>query len=189
MKGTGCYIWYGRKGLSHIYLGAVAFGVTLLVASFVLGGKDVHHGGDAHADAGLGWAPVLSLRFWIFAFTFGGAAGLALTELESSTTIAAVGAGVIGWVSGALAVSVIRSLTKKSVSSDVRGADLVGATGVLLLPAGPTRPGKVRVEIKGRSEDFVATVVDDGGELPTGAHVLVISEGDRGALIVAKHDV
>ena len=40
--------------MRHIYLGAVAFGVTLLVASFVLGGKDTDHGGHGHAaEAGL----------------------------------------------------------------------------------------------------------------------------------------
>jgi hypothetical protein len=75
------------------------------------------------------------------------------------------------------------------VSSDVGARELVGVTGRLLLPAGPRRPGKVRVEVKGKTEDFVATVVDDGGELPIGAAVLVIAEGERGTLLVAKHDV
>ena len=57
--------------LSHIYLGAVAFGVTLLVASlFFHGGKDIHHGHDT--EAGLAWAPFASIRFWVFFFAFGG---------------------------------------------------------------------------------------------------------------------
>ncbi|HEY5946186.1 MAG TPA: hypothetical protein VIV40_11875, partial [Kofleriaceae bacterium] len=63
--------------LQNLYLGAVAFGVTLLVASFLLGGKDTDHGGGGHADVGLAWAPFGSLRFWVFLFTFGGGAGLA----------------------------------------------------------------------------------------------------------------
>ena len=174
--------------MSHLYLGAVAFGVTLLVASLLLGGKDTGHGGHAHADAGLGWAPVMSLRFWVFFFAFGGAAGLVLGQLEGET-VTAIGAGAIGWISGVLAVSIIRSLTRKSVSSEVQSAELVGATGTLMLPAGPAKPGKVRVEIKGRAEDYVATVVEDGGDLPTGTQVLIVADGDRGALIVAKHDV
>ena len=178
-------IWVG---MSHIYLGAVAFGVTLLVASFLLGGKDTGHGGHAHADAGLGWAPVMSLRFWVFFFAFGGAAGLALGELEGET-VTAIGAGAIGWISGVLAVAIIRGLTQRSVSSEVAGTELIGTTGTLLLPAGPQKPGKVRVEIKGRAEDFVATVVEDGGDLPSGTQVLIVAEGDRGALLVAKHDV
>jgi hypothetical protein len=178
--------------MNHIYLAAVAFGVTLLVASLLFGGKDTDHGGHAHShdDAfGWGWAPVTSLRFWVFLFAFGGGAGLALDALGSSEAIALGGAIGIGWASGALAVAIIRGLTKKTVTSQIGAADLVGATGELLLPAGPGKPGKVRVELEGRTEDFVANVVEDGGDLPSGSHVLIVAEGERGSLLVAKHDV
>ena len=174
--------------MSHIYLGAVAFGVTLLVASlFLHGDKDVHHGHDA-AD-GLGWAPITSLRFWVFFLAFGGGAGYALVQLGSSELVGGVGAAGVGWVSGTLAVAVIRGLTKRSVSSQVGAAELVGVTGTLLLPAGPGKPGKVRVEVKGRAEDFVANVVEDGGDLPSGTPVLIVAEGDRGSLLVTKHEM
>jgi hypothetical protein len=181
--------------MSHIYLGAIAFGVTLLVASLLLGGKDTDHGGSHEQDShdsgapGLGWAPVTSLRFWIFLFAFGGATGYALEQMGSSQLVAAGGAVGVGWASGALAVAIIRSLTKKSVSSAVAASDLVGATGQLVLPVGPGKPGKVRVEIKGRAEDYVANVVDDAGELPTGTSVLVVSEDAQGALLVTKTEV
>jgi hypothetical protein len=172
--------------LHDLYLGAVAFGVTLLVASFVLGGKDTDHG---DTDFGLAWAPIGSLRFWVFFFTFGGGAGYALTKLGSSALIAGLGAGTIGWLAGALAVTVIRGLTKHSASSEVAATELVGATGTLLLPVAPGQPGKVRVEIKGRAEDFVANVVEDGGSLPAGATVLIVAEGERGSLLVTKHEM
>ena len=175
--------------MENLYLGAVAFGVTLLAASFLLGGKDTDHGDGGHADMGLAWAPFGSLRFWVFFLTFGGGAGFALTKLDSSPVVAGVGAGVIGWFAGALAVTVIRSMTKHSASSEVAAAELVGVTGTLLLPASPGQPGKVRVDIKGRAEDFVANVVEDGGNLPTGTTVLIVAEGDRGSLLVTKHDV
>jgi len=174
--------------VQNIYLGAVAFGVTLLLASFLLGGKDTDHGG-AHADAGLAWAPFGSLRFWIFMFTFGGGAGYALERMHSSSIVAGIGALAIGWVSGALAVTVIRSMTKHSVSSDVVASELIGMTGELVLPAGPDKPGKVRLDIKGRQEDFVVNVVEEAGNLPTGTTVLIVAEGDRGSLLVSKHDV
>lgn len=181
---------HNRKArLNHLYLGAVAFGATLLVASLVLGGKDAHHdsgGGDGDAGFGLGIAPLTSLRFWVFLFAFGGGAGLALTALGSSQTVAAVGALAVGWSAGALAVTVIRRLTHDSVSSAAAPADLVGATGTLLLPIAPGRPGKVRVDVRGRTEDYVAHLVDDTGNLPTGAAVLIVSEGERGSLLVAK---
>ncbi len=78
--------------MSHLYLGGVAFGVTLLVASFLLGGKDVHAGAHVDSAPGLGWAPIGSLRFWVFLCTFGGGAGYALTVLGSSELEAGVGA-------------------------------------------------------------------------------------------------
>jgi hypothetical protein len=179
--------------LNHLYLGAVAFGVTLLAASLVLGGKDTGHGDAGHvhdsADLGLGWAPITSLRFWVFLFAFGGGAGLALTALGSSPAVAAGGALGIGWASGAIAVAIIRSLVRHSVTSGLSAAELVGETGTLVLPVGPGRPGKVRLDVQGRAEDYVANLVEDGGELPTGTKVLIIAEGDQGSLLVARGEL
>ena len=120
--------------MTHLYLGAVAFGVTLLVASVLLGGKDAHVGGHGHIDGGfgLGWAPVTSLRFWVFLLAFGGAAGLALDALGSSELVAAIGAGVIGWASGAIAVAIIRNVTRSSVSS----TSLLASTATALKNSG-----------------------------------------------------
>ena len=178
--------------MEHLYLGAVAFGATLLVASVLLGGHHADHAGHGHGhgDAwGWGWAPVTSIRFWTFLLAFGGAAGLALSWLGSSEAVAMGGAIGVGWTSGALAVAIIRALAKRTVSSEIAAKELVGTTGQLLLPAGPSKPGKVRVEVKGRMEDFVAVVVDDGGDLPSGTPVLVVAEGERGSLLVAKHEM
>ena len=183
--------------MNHVYLGAVAFGVTLLVASFLMGGKDTDHGdgGDAHDGDGhdggdlFGWLPVGSLRFWVFLLTFGGGAGLALTALGSSTVVAAAGALAIGWAAGAVAIGVVRSLNKHSVSSEVGAAELVGATGTLVLPVAPGRPGKVRVALKGRTEDYVANIVEDGGELPSGSAVLIVAESEGGSLLVARGEI
>ncbi len=175
--------------MQTIYLGAIAFGGTLLVASFLLGGKDTDYGDAAHGDVGLAWAPFGSMRFWVFLFAFGGGAGLALTKLGTGTAVSAIAAAVIGWLSGAIAVTVIGKMSKNSVSSEVGAAELVGLTGTLTLPVGPGKPGKVRVDIKGRAEDFVASLVDEGSDLPTGAIVLIVAEGERGSLLVSKHDV
>jgi hypothetical protein len=180
--------------MQSIYLGAIAFGVTLLVASFVLGGKDTDHGGHGEGagpgDFGLAWAPFGSLRFWVFLLSFGGGAGVALTRLGSSAVVSGIGALVIGWGAGALAVTVLRHMTKTTVSSEISVADLVGQTGTLVLPVGPGKPGKMRLNVKGgRAEDFVVHTVDDAGDLPTGATVLIVAEGERGSLLVSKHDV
>jgi hypothetical protein len=176
--------------LTTVYLAAIAFGVTLLLASLVLGGKDVGHG-HGHGDTGEGiaWAPIGSLRFWIFLFAFGGTAGYLLTQLHSSAIVAGIGAAVIGWISGLLAVVVVRAVSKGSVSSGVEGKELIGQTGTLLLPAGKDRPGKLRIQLGSKTEDFVVTLVDDGDDLPTGTPVLVVAEGERGSLLVAKAEM
>ncbi|HEY3805388.1 MAG TPA: hypothetical protein VGL61_22425 [Kofleriaceae bacterium] len=177
--------------MSHLYLGAVAFGVTLLVASFLLGGKDVHagHGGHADTAAGFGWAPIGSLRFWVFLWAFGGGAGYALTLLGSSELEAGIGAAATGWIAGALAVGIIRRLAATSTSSGLVAGDLVGATGTLLLPVAPGKPGKVRVEIKGRTEDFVAFVDDDDPPFASGAAVMIVAERGADALLVGKPEL
>ncbi len=175
--------------MSHLYLGGIAFGVTLLVASFLLGGKDAHVGHHADSAPGFGWAPIGSLRFWVFLCTFGGGAGYALTLLGSSELEAGIGALATGWVAGTLAVGIIRKLTSTSTSSGLVSGDLVGATGTLLLPAAANNPGKVRVEIKGRTEDFVAYLVEDEPALAAGASVLIVAERGAGALLVGKHEL
>ena len=174
--------------LTTVYLAAVAFGVTLLLASLLLGGKDTDHG-DGDADVGLAWAPVGSMRFWVFLLAFGGGAGYALTKLGTGSVVTAIAAAAIGWAAGSVAVVVVRKLTKASVSTGVEGVDVIGTTGTLLLPVGKDRPGKVRVELKGKAEDFVATIVDDDVELPSGAQVLVVAEGEHGSLLVSKAEM
>jgi hypothetical protein len=172
--------------MSYLYLGAIACGVVLVAASMMFG-KDTHHGGHDHDLAG--WAPITSIRFWTFLLAFGGAVGYALERLGESSTIAAAGALGVGWFSGATAVMIIRTLAKKSAGSEVAANELIGATGQLVLPAGPDKPGKVRVDVKGRMVDYIANVVDDAGDLPTGTQVLIVAEGDRGSLLVTKHEV
>ena len=175
--------------MTTLYLAAIAFGVTLLLASILMGGKDTDHGDGPDTEVGLAWAPVMSLRFWVFFLAFGGGAGYALTKLGSGEIVSALGALGIGWAAGAVAVMVVHKIGKDSVSSEVEATELIGTSGTLVLPVGPGKPGKVRVDIKGRSEDFVANLVDEGHELPTGSSVLIVAEGERGSLLVAKGEM
>jgi hypothetical protein len=172
--------------VNTIYLGAMLFGVVLFAGSIVLGGKELHHGGGHDADVGIGWAPIASIRFWIFLLTFGGAVGLAVNYLEDNEALAAGGAIGVGWVSGVLAVGIIRKLAKSSASSEVAAKELVGATGTLLLPVGVGKPGKVRLDVGGRIVDFVAHGVDDTPDLGTGSEVLIVGPGAAGSVVVAK---
>jgi membrane protein implicated in regulation of membrane protease activity len=180
------------------YLISCAFGGTLLLASMVFGGKDTdsgdgHGGADKGLDKGVGlgdaaaWFPAASMRFWTFLLTFGGAVGAALTVFASPMSAALVGAAAlgVGYASGVGAVATVRLLTAKSSDSSTSPSELVGSTGQLLLGAGPTEPGKVRVDVKGRLQDFVA-VSDEA--LPTGERVLVVASQPDGRLVVTRSD-
>ncbi|MEZ4365848.1 MAG: hypothetical protein R2939_06120 [Kofleriaceae bacterium] len=196
-----------------IYLLALAFGGTLLGASLLLGGKGEHPAlGDGGGDAGAGhgdhaghdhlhdhhdvgaaevvaWLPLTSLRFWSFFLAFAGAIGCALTvtgALASAALIAAL-AGGTGWLTGVGAVTAVRLAGRKDADSMTRPGELVGATGVLLLGAGPGQPGKVRLDAKGRQQDFVVTT-DDPAPLATGTTVLVVGAAADGRLIVTRGD-
>src|SRR5438105_15213344 len=109
------------RSVEHVYQVALVFGLTLLVASIVLAGKDTGHGhGHSHdAGHGFGWAPIASLRFWVFLMTFGGGAGLALGALGESDAVTGGGAFATGWLAGVLAVGVIRKIASGSTSSQI----------------------------------------------------------------------
>jgi len=184
-----------------IYLGALAFGGTLLAATLILGGDHAGHdgsfdhdhgGGDTDGDGSglgdiMGWLPVTSLRFWTFCLGFGGAVGALLTwrAVASQAVVGGV-AGVVGWASGVASVAVLRALRSGSVDSSVEPTDLVGASGVVVVPIAAGDIGKVRFEAKGRQLDVIA-VSDDGAAVASGTKVVVVGEDEDspGRVIVA----
>lgn len=182
----------------HVYLAALGFGGTLLVASLVMGGKDTGADHDASGDsdgdggdhdAGGGaevmWSVARSLRFWTFLFAFGGGVGALLTALGAAgPTVIAIAAGVVGVAAGVIATAIVRA-TGGGASSAVGASELTGATGVVLVPVAPGGVGKVRIEAKGRALDLIAQT-DDEAALPTGAEVLVVSGSADGRVQVTR---
>lgn len=187
----------------HVYLAALGFGGTLLVASLVMGGKDTaadgadsgdpadgaegaDHGGHGdHGGAGIAWSVARSLRFWTFLFAFGGGVGALLTVLGAVNPVAvAIAACAVGLATGGLATTVMR-VTSGGASSAVGAAELAGATGVVVVAIAPGSVGKIRVEAKGRALDFIAET-DDATALPTGAEVLVVSGSADGRVQVTR---
>lgn len=186
------------------YLIAVAFGGTLLGASLLLGGKvdkpaleagghsdghdHVHDHHDVDAADAVAWLPLSSIRFWTFFFAFAGAVGAAITltgALGSAALVAAI-AVAVGYATGVGAVTAVRLAGARSANSATSGRDLQGATGTLLLGAGPSSPGKVRVEVKGRAQDLIAVTDDEA--LASGATVMVVSVDEAGRALVTRHD-
>jgi membrane protein implicated in regulation of membrane protease activity len=183
-----------------IYLGALAFGGTLLLASLVLGQKDADGGDSVDGDpdpagvdpgapvgvGGIDWLPVTSLRFWTFFLAFGGATGSALTQLTELGAGPVGGASfAVGWLSGLGMVEAMRTLRRGSVGSEVSTRDLRGEVAEVLIPVARGEVGKVRVVAKGRIHDFIAETDDDGGYV-AGDKVMILGEGAEGRVQVTR---
>jgi hypothetical protein len=174
-----------------VYLTALGFGGTLLVATLIFGGDHHDAGGAGHAHP-LGahdfnaWLPIGSLRFWTFFLGFGGGVGAILSYqgIAAPAVIAAV-AIVIGWVTGVVAVAIVRALRGTSIDSTVGEPELIGASGVVVvgIPAGEI--GKVRFQAKGRSFDLVAEG-EYSAAVPAGTHVIVVGRGEDGRVLVSQ---
>lgn len=181
----------------QVYLGALAFGGTLLIASLFLGHgqKDLdgadHGGTDKDKEAGTGgfaWLPVASLRFWTFLLAFGGAAGTLLTWSGSMPVPVVAGiAAAVGWISGVAMVGAMRTLRKGSAGSELALKELNGESAqvVIAIPKGGV--GKVRLSAKGRVVDLIAET-EDAEPLASGATVMILGEGAEGRVQVTRSE-
>jgi membrane protein implicated in regulation of membrane protease activity len=183
-------------GAMTIYLTALAFGGTLLVAS-LLGGHDHadHHAGDHDQDHVHGHdgspgsqaalvLPFLSLRFWIFGLAFFGLTGAVLHGLGlTSPLTAAVLASVVGLGFGYGAARLFQSLAGQTVGQVAPDGGHVGREGKVLLPVARGQRGKVRVTAAGVTVDLLAES-DEEPPLPAGTTVLIVSM--RGTVAVVE---
>jgi hypothetical protein len=181
--------------LLAIYIAALIIGGALVAASMFLGGDDTDTDSDTDADAdahdhdfaGAGsWLPLASLRFWTFLLAFGGLAGTVLTLLGTDVAVTAVASVLTGYLSGVGVRQVMKRLQRDQVSSEVDLGECVGALGKLTLPVSRVAPGKVRVRIKGRDLDLMAST-DDAADIPLDAEVLVYEVRDDGVVLVTAH--
>jgi membrane protein implicated in regulation of membrane protease activity len=155
------------------------------------GGHDVDHDADAggtHPHASGDFLPIfLSLRFWTFGLLAFGMVGALLHFFGlMPPLVVAVLAVAMGLASGTLASWVFRALARSEVSSGARGDDAVGHVGRVLLPCEKERPGKIRVELRGQTLDFLASTDEahiDAGELvlveEVRDHVMHVSRAPR----------
>jgi membrane protein implicated in regulation of membrane protease activity len=171
-----------------LYLGCLALGGLLIVASIVMGGKDFDkdfdkgidldatgeaaagdavgeaapaEGGPVEKGGGDSWLPFLSLRFWTFALATFGAAGSILSLAGFSDLVAAPSSALTGFGVGYAVAWAFRRLSREKVSGDYGLRQVAGREGRLLLAVGPERTGKVRVQIDGQDVDLLATTQDE----------------------------
>jgi len=149
---------------------------------------DADHGDAAHGDGGIAGfaAAFLSLRFWTFFATFFGMTGLVAEGfdlMQGTLAIAAVATGM-GASIGYGAVTAIRSLTRDTVGQVPDSDAYVGQTARVLLPMSAGKPGKVRIQLHGRTVDMLARTADDQ-RFEADDRALVV-EMDEGVVTVAR---
>lgn len=159
-----------------------------------VGGHDVgqDHGADGHAEGGndfLSWIPFLSLRFWTYGFALFGAVGWGLTALTTTASptvlAAAIGTAVL---MGTLAATVMNIARRMSSDSSTRTQDLLGAEGKVTVPVHGLSEGKVRVNLRGESIDFLALSNDDRS-IQSGEPVVIVAvENDR-LRVIPRSDI
>jgi membrane protein implicated in regulation of membrane protease activity len=134
------------------------------------GGHDVHAGHQDVDHSGSGFLPIfLSLRFWTFGLMAFGLVGvpLRLFGIVAPYLVPFI-AAAMGLACGVFASWSFRALARAATQSGAEAADAVGRTGRVLIPCARGARGKVRIELKGQSVDYLATSEDaalEAGEL------------------------
>jgi membrane protein implicated in regulation of membrane protease activity len=153
-----------------IYVISLVIGGGLLLLSLLSGGEGEALEGLEEGGEGLGSVlPVTSLFFWTFFFAFFGLTGALMSLLApevGALLIAGLSVGV-GMGVALVAARVLRGLRRVQVDSSVQLGDVVGRLGRVVVPVGPKQPGKVRVELKGRTVDLLAYGEDEQPLEPT----------------------
>ena len=162
--------------MGSVYLAALIIGLgTMLLQLFMSGDGDADADADAgghdvdvdahadghagHADIGGGFLPIfLSLRFWTFGLMAFGLVGTLLYYLGlASAVLVPVIAIAMGFGSGLLASWSFRALARAATTSGAQSGDAVGHVGKVLVRCDQGSRGKVRIELRGQSLDYLAT--------------------------------
>jgi membrane protein implicated in regulation of membrane protease activity len=152
---------------------------------------DAHHGGSAHGRMALSALaltalPIRSLRFWTFFLAFGGLAGTLLSWLAPLGSLAvAILAAAVGYGAGVGATILLRWAQRDQVSSTLRPAQCVGASGTVLLPVAPGARGRIRVALEDQVVDFDAETEDEDS-LDLAEPVVVYAVREDGVALVTS---
>lgn len=150
----------------------------------VAGGPELDAAHEADSDVAGFAAVFLSLRFYTFGLLAFGMVGTLLYYPHlSSPTVSLVAAIAMGLASGFLASWIFQSLKRSAVSSASQQDDAVGHVGKVLVPCERGGHGKVRIELRGQSMDFLATTDEEA--LSDGELVLV-EQVEGGTVHVSK---
>lgn len=114
----------------------------------------------------------LSLRFWTYLLLAFGMVGAPLNYLKLTNDVTGFVIASVSGLSAGLAASLAFRALKPGISSSTTSADTIGHMATVTVPVCKGTHGKIRLELKGKRIDLLATT--DADELPRGAEVVVV---------------
>lgn len=125
-------------------------------------GHDHHHvAGGQDASVGPVAATLLSLRFWTFALASFGMTGLLLTLIGAETVFGAGLSVLTGLAVGSGVTTLLRAVSRDTVSSALDARTLRGRDAEVVLSVGPGKLGKVRLVHNGQLIELPATTREE----------------------------
>lgn len=149
------------------------------LAEHMTGGKEIahHDHGQSSIEAlkGIGSLATifLSLRFWTFALAAFGMTGLLLTLLAANPVLVLSLSVLTGGGVGAGVTTLLRAVSRDTVSSALDARSLRGRDAEVVLSIGPDKLGKVRLVHNGQIIELPGTT-REGRLLERGERVLVV---------------
>ncbi|NEQ97219.1 MAG: YqiJ family protein [Cyanothece sp. SIO2G6] len=130
---------------------------------------------------------LMSLRFWGIGVCFFGLTGLALSWLSPGLggLVILTIALVIGLFLGIAIASTFLVLYYRQVNSLVQSTDLVGLVGTVEIPFDANTRGKVRVDVRGTTVDFVARTDEKNHGFAVGDRVLIVGSDNNRLWVVS----
>ena len=192
-----------------LYLSALIFGAAFVVP-MVLGGLDF--GADAELDFDAGDADfdvdgadldtefdadgfgsavgdfalsLLSFRSIVFFLTFFGLSGLLFTFVNTNVVVgllASVGLGLTASVANA---ALFGYLMQHKFDSSLTNSELTGRPATVVVPLGPGRKGKIRIDIAGQPQYMVAEPFNSSSEVCNVGDSVVVVEIENATALVA----
>ncbi len=143
-------------------------------------GADADGGDAAHGDVAGFFSSFLSLRFWTFFATFFGLSGLLLDGFDvlEGTLAPALVAGAFGVAAGQTVVRLLRHLSRPAGGEVPEASAYVGKTGRVIVAIPEGGPGKVRIELAGRTVDVLARTTDGSALAKDTTAILVEMRGE-----------
>jgi len=135
-------------------------------------------GADGVHSSGI-LVPFLSMRFWTYGLGSFGVTGAVLDTLGQPLLVHLPAAGGLGLVLGYSAAWGFRALQGAVVDSTSHASKLSGLEANVLLPLGPDRRGKIRVQAHGQTLDLPADTREDR----------ILAPGERVLIIAARNGI